>query len=194
MNNNKIIIFIGASSAGKDKIAKKITEYTNNFFCVSDTTRPIRDGETNGIEYYFNSDDEFLEKINKNEFIEYRTYNTLVDNISQIWYYGLRKEELEYRLSKGNVILILDPQGVRDFLSYFGRKNVIIYHVYADEKIREERSKLRGSHNQFEWERRLKDDKIIFSPYNLEYIVDYELINNGVNQFAQNIRFILKQL
>jgi len=53
--------------------------------CVSHTTRPKREGEVEGVDYFFVSNEEFEEKIDHDEFVEYEVFNK--------WYYGTTKKE-----------------------------------------------------------------------------------------------------
>ena len=84
----KILIIIGESGVGKDTLLK---ELINNKIIdegiISTTSRPMRNGEKEGREYYFISTEEFKNKINNNEFIEQRIYNT----VNGDWYYGVSK-------------------------------------------------------------------------------------------------------
>ena len=70
----KIIVLLGASATGKDTVAKHISEKYNIPMAISYTTRPMRSNETQGVEYYFISDDEMHEKFKNGEVIEYTSY------------------------------------------------------------------------------------------------------------------------
>ena len=72
-----IYVFMGKSSVGKDHIVKKVLENNKNMqLAVSHTTRPIRNGEKNGVEYHFISQENFMKKQSNSYFIETRKYNT----------------------------------------------------------------------------------------------------------------------
>ena len=76
----KIIYIMGKSSAGKDTIYKILKEKMDVNTYIMYTTRPIRDGEIDGITYNFITSEEMKEYINgekKQRLIEYRTYNTV---------------------------------------------------------------------------------------------------------------------
>ena len=76
----KIIYIMGKSSAGKDTIYKILKEKMNVNTYVMYTTRPIRDGEIDGITYNFITTEEMKEYIDgekRQRLIEYRTYNTV---------------------------------------------------------------------------------------------------------------------
>lgn len=83
-----ITIYCGKSAAGKDYLFKFAIKELGLRPIVSATTRPMRDGEVEGVDYFFCTKEEFLEKVNKGEIFEYRSYNTKVNNIPDVWYYG----------------------------------------------------------------------------------------------------------
>ena len=105
--NNKglLIVVSGPSGAGKDTICHKlIKENSNIWMSVSMTTRKPRPLEKDGVDYFFVSSEEFLNKIKDNTFLEYASYN---DN-----YYGTPKDKVEEKLNEGkDVILVIDING-----------------------------------------------------------------------------------
>ena len=70
---HKPLVILGPSGAGKGTLIKKLTDkYNEKFgFSVSYTTRKPREGETQGVSYYFITTDVFEKKIKNNDFIEY---------------------------------------------------------------------------------------------------------------------------
>ena len=69
---NKVVIISAPSGAGKTTIVKNLLEqFPQLEFSVSACSRPQREGEKNGIDYYFISVQEFQQKINENKFIEW---------------------------------------------------------------------------------------------------------------------------
>lgn len=149
---NKFIILMGCTAVGKDTVLKAITELTDYTPIISYTTRPMRKGEIDDVDYHFIEREDFINSINNNNFIEYRSYNTLVNNIPDTWYYGIQKEE--YNTNK---IVILDLKGAKDFIEYYGKENVQVFYLSADNNTLMQRAKNRGD-NIYEFERRLKDD------------------------------------
>ena len=105
--NNKglLIVVSGPSGAGKDTICHKlIKENSNIWMSVSMTTRKPRPLEKDGVDYFFVSSEDFLNKIKDNTFLEYASYN---DN-----YYGTPKDKVEEKLNEGKyVILVIDING-----------------------------------------------------------------------------------
>lgn len=105
--NNKglLIVVSGPSGAGKDTICQKLLKDDSNIWMsVSMTTRKPRPLEKDGVDYFFVSKEDFLNKINNNTFLEYASYN---DN-----YYGTPKDKVEEKLNEGkDVILVIDING-----------------------------------------------------------------------------------
>ncbi len=88
----KVIIFSAPSGAGKTTIAKEIlTSFDTIDFSISATSREMRKGERDGVDYYFLSPDEFRKKIDNNEFLEWQEvypgsfYGTLYAEVQRIW-------------------------------------------------------------------------------------------------------------
>lgn len=101
-----LLIISGFSGAGKGTIINGlINKYRDRFtLSISATTRAPREGEVEGISYFFKTKEEFTKMIENDELIEYAYY---VDN-----YYGTPKEYVEQSLADGkNVILEIEIQG-----------------------------------------------------------------------------------
>jgi guanylate kinase len=92
MQNGKLIIIAAPSGAGKTTIVKHLLQqFPQLSFSVSATTRAIRDGEINGKDYYFLSEQEFKNRIANDEFIEWemvyvgKYYGTLKSELQRVW-------------------------------------------------------------------------------------------------------------
>lgn len=155
-----INILMGKSSCGKDYILKKLVSEHNYIPLVSITTRPMRDGEVDGKDYYFTTKQDFINVLNNNGFIEHREYNTLLNNIPDVWYYGLPK--MDYDNDK-NYIVILDVKGTKEFIDYVGINNCKLFLIETPTDLRRCRAMFRGGYDKFEFDRRLIDDKEVFS-------------------------------
>jgi len=171
---NKIVVICGFSSSGKDLISKYIANNYNYSEIISYTSRPIRPNESENNPYHFITREQFEEKLFNNEFIECRTYNTLVNNISDIWYYGLHKDSFD--LSKRNYIVVLDISGLMQLKKYY-RDNIISFFINVDEQTRKQRCINREDFNEVEWNRRYLDDKEKFTEEVINREVDYIVDN-----------------
>jgi len=129
------IILIGRSGTGKSSIKNELIE-RNMRPEVSTTTRPMREGEKEGVDYYFIDKDEFEHLIRLDSFVQ---WNKLGEN-----YYGTSKKNF----SKSN-LFIMSPNGI-DQLLHRAQKNpnvmskVAIIRITAPDEVREERMIRRG--------------------------------------------------
>ena len=102
-----VVILSGASSVGKGKITDKLLEDKdlNLFFSVSETTRPKKEGEVDGKDYYFVTHEQFADSVKNKELLEYTEFNG--------YYYGTPKNQVEFLVDKGkNVLIEVEAQGV----------------------------------------------------------------------------------
>ena len=192
---NKLLILLSPSGCGKDYVLNKLVSDYNFKPLISHTSRPKRPSEINHVSYHFVSTNEFLSMISNDELIEYRTYNTLVDSVPDIWYYGLSKNTIDKLNPSTNYVTIFDVQGAKDFIEYYGRDNCFVCMLNCDDKIREERAKLRGGFSQSEWLRRRDDDLLVFSDDNTKDLIDHYITNNGtLDELDDKVKILLDRL
>lgn len=106
MNNPGLLVVLsGPSGAGKDTVLRRLLEVNSNVtLSISATTRPPREGEENGKDYYFLSKSEFVQMISKNDMLEHAQY---CDN-----FYGTPRGPVQEWMQKGrDVILEIEVQG-----------------------------------------------------------------------------------
>lgn len=182
-----IIAIVGLSSTGKDTIAKILSNDLNIELLVSSTTRPIRENEKHGNPYNFFSEEEFLNDVYNNKYIEYRVYNTLYSNKEEMWYYGTRKDSLQ---DNKTYIVTTEIQGLLEFKKLQNIKTIsFLIHVPYD--LRLERAINRGSFDGVEWNRRKLDDEERFGDISTnqfcDYIVENIDIDNSINIIKEKI-------
>lgn len=168
-----VIILTGKSCSGKDSVRGELEGWKFNNI-VSYTSRPIRENEVDGIDYNFVNRSQFEEMITTEQMIEYRTYNTLFNGNPDIWYYGLRKEKLDFTKKH---IVILDLDGVENFIKYYGRENCFIVYMCCPKEERKRRAIERGSFDITEWNRRLVADDKDFKSKKLKKLIDFTVVN-----------------
>lgn len=164
-----IIVLIGKSGAGKDTLASDLCRNYEMFsMCISTTSRPIRVNEIHGINYNFVNTEEFLQKIRNSEMLEYRSYETKLNGIDDIWYYGTEKSEV-----KNGSVLVLDFPGLLNLKSALKDVNVISLYLDCSDDERKRRAQERGSFCEEEWNRRLIDDSNKFNINEIRKHVNY---------------------
>ena len=160
---DRIILFIGASSSGKNYLLNKsLEENPNAQRIVTYTTRPIRNEahEVNHIDYHFINDDRFDVLRLTGRLMEERTYNVKDNGKDAIWRYGTPYFVDEFCHEYYGV---LDVSGAEVICKNYPNAEVIVYYVYAPEDVRTKRAEKRGNFKRDEWERRLKADEEDFS-------------------------------
>ena len=104
MSKGRLIVFSAPSGCGKGTMLAEILKDENYCVSVSATTRSPREGEVDGVNYYFMSKGDFLQRVADSEFLEYAEYCDI--------YYGTLMSEVDGKLNEGkNVILEIEVQG-----------------------------------------------------------------------------------
>ena len=133
----KIFYITGPSSSGKDTIYRKVLEHKElNLKTIEmHTTRPIRVGEVNGIEYHFVTEKELLEFYKNNSIIECRNYDTILGK----WrYFTVNNEYINLKENNYLMIGVLDSFiKTRD---YFGTDKVVPLFIQIDDGVRLQRA------------------------------------------------------
>lgn len=137
----KLIVIVAPSGTGKSTMIKRLKlDFPTLVESVSFTTRPIRPGEIDGLSYFFISREEFIQKKENNEFLEWAEVHGN--------FYGTSKAFVEQCLSEGKHVLFdLDVQGTDSMKVYFGEvANVIFISPPSVEEL-EKRLRNRGTEN-----------------------------------------------
>jgi len=145
------IILVGKGGSGKDYLRIMLENELSLVYCVSHTSRPIRDKEEDGIDYYFTDKNYFID--NPEKFYEYVEFNG--------WLYGTSVEGF-----KKSDLLIMTPSGIKK-LKAADRKDSFIVYIDIDKDTR--RARLEGRKDADNTERRLATDDTDFSGF-----IDYD--------------------
>ena len=133
----KIFYILGKSSTGKDTIYKNILE--DETLGLKDiilyTTRPIRDGETDGKSYHFVSEKEYEDIKKSGLIIEERSYNTM----HGVWRYFTVKDS-SIDLSHNNYVIIGVLKSFIDTRDYFGSDKVVPIYIEVEDGLRLQRA------------------------------------------------------
>ncbi|MFV8401444.1 guanylate kinase [Mycoplasma sp. 005V] len=186
-----IIIFTGPSGVGKGTVERLLFEYDelNLSLSCSATTRLPREGELDGIHYYFIDVDRFRDKIKSRKFIEFSYH---LSN-----YYGTLYSELDKIHAKNKVpMLEIETNGAKQIIKKFStdskeaEKYNLITIFLAPPSVSDLRERIlkRGSENNETLKQRLKkaEDEIADS-----YLFKYKIINDVPERAAEEIRAIL---
>lgn len=126
---NRIFYIIGKSSSGKDTVYKKLLADMNLIPIVTYTTRPMRENEQQGREYYFVDVNKFEKMCGDGEVIEKRIYNTVHGD----WIYFTAKNSVS--TEKGDCLGIGTLESFVQIKKFFGSAVVPIY-IEVDDGIR----------------------------------------------------------
>lgn len=189
------MLCLGVRVPGKDTVRRMLlTRHEELVEATSHTTRPMRATE-NGTEYYFIDVPTFASMYEAGEFVETRTYNVVGSNPNEMetWYYGYSVEEIDVKLSQGNILMIVDLQGFKEFKEIYGDRCVGIY-LDVDRDLRVQRYLARdviNYKNVAECVRRIDDDdNRAFVGY--EKWVDHVIITEDSEYSVKVIEDILK--
>ena len=185
----KVFCIVGKSSSGKDTIYKKLLSNATLQLkrIVLYTTRPIRAGEQEGVEYYFTEEKEMQRLQNDNKSIECRSYNTIYG----IWYYFMVKDN-QIDLAQFNYLIIGTLESYIKIRDYFGQDKVVPIYIDLDDGERLMRA-LRRERKQYEPKyeemcRRFLADAKDFSIHNLEQAgIIKRFCNDNLNVCLSNI-------
>ena len=149
-----MLVLVGPSASGKSAIVKCLESKYGIKKFITCTTRPMRVGEVDKVDYYFMTKEEFNVRYNNNEFIETVFYNGN--------YYGTLKSEAGI-----DKVVILEPQGLNNFLNSVD--NIYSVFLYTNPEILKQRMISRGD-SMLDVNKRLENDKILFSKEQLALI------------------------
>ncbi len=148
MKKGRLIIISGPSGAGKSTIVHAVMDQSRDaFFSVSATTRAIRPGEKDGVDYLFVSRERFQDMIRNDGLLEWAEY---VDN-----YYGTPAEPVLRNISEGrDVILDIETRGAKQVMAKYPEA-VSIFVCAPSFAAIEERLRARGANTEAEIQKRI---------------------------------------
>ena len=139
MNRGKLIIVSAPSGTGKSTIISWLMKEhpeLNLAFSISCTSRPPRGTEQNGVEYFFLTPEEFRQRIENDEFLEY-------EEVYEGRFYGTLKAQVERQLEAGqNVVFDVDVKGGVNIKKYYGDEAMSLF--IQPPSIAELRKRLEG--------------------------------------------------
>lgn len=184
----KMIVFMGKAGAGKDSLMQQVLKLLAEKNIISEvheivscTSRPIRENEAHGVNYYYYHPDDFAMKIINDEMLEFTNFNN--------WWYGTSYDSVR---SDGIVnIGVFNPSGVRQLLDR-PDCDVTVYWVTTSDKQRLYRQLSREeSPDVKEIIRRFNTDEEDFADIDFDYT---EVVNETFDDFYANAEQIACQI
>ena len=181
----QILIISGPSGSGKSTLLNRLLKEENDlYFSISSTTRAPRQGETDGVNYYFTSEDEFKKGIDADEFLEWACVHGN--------YYGTSLKPVLKALEEGKIAIFdIDVQGFNIAKSKFAKNITSVFITTASKNELKSRLQNRGTDSAEIIEKRL-----INAVGEMEHILEYDyfLINDDLQNCYENLRGILRSM
>lgn len=179
MHTNLLYVVTGPSGAGKTTLIKRLLNQEENlYFSVSFTTRQKRPEETEGVDYWFVSPDDFKKRIDSGDFLEYAEVHGKL--------YGTSKSYVDKALEKSNILLDIDVQGAMNVKREFPDSTVVFIAPPTYEEL-ERRLRARGTETPEDLEKRLSDSR-----KELKVIdrFDYLILNHDAEEAYELLRSV----
>ncbi|MBR6069454.1 MAG: guanylate kinase [Ruminococcus sp.] len=180
-NKGRLIVFSAPSGCGKGTMLAEILKDESFRVSVSATTRKPREGEVEGVNYYYITNEEFEARVANDEFLEHAGY---CDH-----YYGTLKSEVDPYLEKGiNVILEIEVQGAMNIRK--ARPDALLVFI-APPSVQELSRRLhkRGTETEEVIEQRVAAayEELTYAP-KYDYIIVNDALEDAVSDFFAVVR------
>lgn len=178
----KVFVITGPSGVGKGTLIKKLLERVPDLaLSVSATTRQPREGEEDGVDYHFLTEDQFKERREADDFLEFATYSGN--------HYGTLNSELERCLDKGrSVVLEIEVQGATQVRAS-KKDSIQIFIAPPDESVLRERLRGRGTDSAEAIDKRLETAKGELAQQD---DFDYRIVNDDLDDAADQLESIVR--
>jgi guanylate kinase len=186
-NKGELIAVSAPSGAGKTTIVKKILSYYPEIvFSVSATTRPKREKETDGVEYFFISEDEFLKKIESGEFVEWEKFYD--------YYYGTFRSFIENNINSGkSVLLEIDVKGALSIKRIYPDSHLVYIKPPSYEEL-VKRLRERQTETDEDFRKRIERAKMELSLEDrFDYIISNENLDKAIKETSELIKKIINK-
>ncbi|MCR5465241.1 MAG: guanylate kinase [Lachnospiraceae bacterium] len=192
---SKLFLIMGKSASGKDTLYKDIVARFGSELgtVVPYTTRPIREGEQEGVEYHFITESEMKAMDEAGKVIEKRCYQTVYGP----WYY-LTADDGQIDLSRRSSILIVTPAAYGKLRDYFGAEQVVPLYVETEDGLRLaralKRERAQKNPKYEEMCRRFLADAEDFSEEKLRELgIDRRFVNNQYDRVLNELCDVIRK-
>lgn len=171
------------SGAGKTTLAQRLLkDYPDIKFSISATTRPPREGETDGKDYYFLSDEEFDRKIEENQFLEWEHYSGNR--------YGTLQSEVDKLVKSGYFPLLdIEVKGALNVQEIYGSEAISIFIEPPSLEVLKQRLQRRGSETEASLQKRL--DRANMEMAHTRHF-DHVVVNDDLDTAYKKIQAIIE--
>lgn len=190
----KIFYIMGKSASGKDTVYKCLKDIFPHFRTVTPyTTRPIRDGEKDGVEYFFVDRDRLREMQEEEKVIEVRSYDTKCG----IWSY-FTADDGQINLERYDYLVIGTLESCAAMREYYGEDKIVPIYIEVEDGVRLQRAVERERRQSVplytELCRRFLADAGDFSENNLKYAgITKKFENIDLEQCVNEVRTYIEQ-
>lgn len=182
-HSGAILVLSGPSGAGKSSLIAKIIDHIGpTYFSISTTTRPIREGEVNGVHYHFVSEEEFKREIEEEMFLEYAVVHGN--------YYGTSLSSVKQALKEGKLVIFdIDVQGHDAVQSRLGDITTSVFITTPSLEVLKERL-----HNRSTDSEEIIHKRIEMAKREVQRITEYDylIVNDDLNEAAEVLVSIAK--
>jgi len=183
ISKGKVIVIVAPSGTGKSTIARKLLhEFPDIKFSISATTRPPRNDEKEGREYYFLSEEQFEERAGNGEFLEWEYYNG--------HRYGTLRSEVDKLLESGYFPLLdIEVKGALNIKDIYGDDCVAIFIRPPSIEELEKRLIKRGTESETSMKRRIEiaEEELTYAD-NFDFVV----VNDELDEAYDRVKSIIK--
>ena len=183
MNKGRLIVLSGPSGCGKNTVFEGLKAINPDIaHTVSVTTRAPRENEVHGVDYYYVSKEEFLRRIEADEFVEYVNYG---EN-----FYGTLKSVIERLISDGKiVIMVIEVRGAVNIKKAFPGA-LSIFLLPPSMEVLSERLRGRGTNSEEDVQLRLDIAK---DEIGYKDLYDYNVINDDLDKCIEQVNAIINK-
>ena len=182
MSGGHLFVISGSSGVGKGTVMKQVMQRLPQLqFSVSATSRAPRPGETNGVEYFFVTEDAFRQMIEQGAFVEYDYH---MGN-----YYGTLKSEIINKTKTGHMLLDIEPVGALNVRESFPEATLIYLAPPSMEALEQ---RLRGRNDTSEEQMKLRRERAIWESAQMEKY-DYVVVNDVLEDCVQQVLDIIRE-
>lgn len=185
VKRGKLVVIVAPSGTGKSTLIKRLNQEIPDLkWSVSNTTRPMREGEEHGVDYFFVKKEEFEKKIKENAFIEWALVHSN--------YYGTSKKFVDEGLAKGDFLLFdIDVQGCDEIKKIYKDEAKVIFIQPPSIEELEQRLRRRATESDEVINERIANAR---EEMKRKDDFDFIVVNDEIEKAYQDLRSIVRDI